>query len=160
MGRLTEFVMRRRRLVGLIWLVAWLAGGYASSILNSHLSMSFEISGTRSDIAVTAIVAQYHSGGTEVPLVSVIRLPAGMTASQPQARADLLAGFAAAARLGASPQHGTSRVVSYASTGNTGFVSADGRTTFGLLFTPVFYVVVRTYFAGTKKVAEATRVPH
>ena len=31
---------------------------------------------------------------------------------------------------------GPSRVVSFASTGNSGFVSADGRTTFGLIFTP------------------------
>jgi multidrug efflux pump subunit AcrB len=46
------------------------------------------------------------------------------------------------------------------SLGTAVFAGMLGVTAFGLLFTPVFYVVVRTYFAGTKKVAEATRVPH
>ena len=43
------------------------------------------------------------------------------------------------------------------SLGTAVFGGMLGVTAFGLLFTPVFYVVVRTYFAGTKKVAEATR---
>ena len=167
MGALTQFVLRRRRLIGVIWLLAVMIGGFASSVLSSHLSQSFEIPGTRSDIADAAIVARYHSGGPEQPLVPVIRLPAGMTAEQPGPRADLLAGFAAVARLGAAPgasapgaaprdgahsaalragtpgvgapPHGNasaSRVASFASTGDPGFVSRDGRTTFGLVFTP------------------------
>jgi putative drug exporter of the RND superfamily len=133
MDRFTDFVVRRRRLVGALWFLALAVGGFASSVLSSHLSMSFDIPGTSSDVADSAIIARYGSGGSEVPLVPVIRLPAGMTASEPGPRADLLAGFAAVAKIGASPP---SRVVSFASTGNPGFVSADGRTTFGLVFTP------------------------
>jgi multidrug efflux pump subunit AcrB len=38
------------------------------------------------------------------------------------------------------------------SLGTAVFGGMLGVTAFGLLFTPVFYVVVRTYFAGTKKV--------
>jgi len=155
MGRLTQFVLRHRRLIGLVWLVAVLVGGYASSVLSGHLSMSFEIPGTHSDIADSAIIARYASGGSEQPLVPVIRLPPGVTTSQPGARADVRAGFAAVARLAAAtraahpagraptgvkvgqmPASAQSRVVSYASTGDAGFVSADGRTTFGLVFTP------------------------
>ncbi|HEY2640832.1 MAG TPA: MMPL family transporter [Streptosporangiaceae bacterium] len=136
MEALTSFVLKRRRVVGLIWLLAFIVGGYASSVLSSHLSMSFDIPGTHSDIAYAAIIAKYRSGGNEPPLVPVVRLPAGMSATQPPSRADLLAAFAAAARLSDSRTIGPSRVVSYASTGNPGFVSADGRTTFGLLFTP------------------------
>ena len=136
MGRLTELVLRHRRLVGVIWLLAVLVGGYASSVLSSHLSMSFEIPGTGSDIADSAIVARYGNGGSTTPLVPVIKLPAGQTAEQPQARTALQAAFAAAAAVGIPPGTGPSRVVSYASTGDRGFVSADGRTTFGLIFTP------------------------
>ncbi|HEY2316649.1 MAG TPA: MMPL family transporter [Streptosporangiaceae bacterium] len=135
MGRLTDFVLRHRRLIGLIWLLALLVGGYASSVLSSHLSMSFEIPGTGSDVADSAIVAHYGTGGSTSPLVPVIRLPAGLTAEQPQARTALQAAFSAAATVGPSGI-GPSRVVSYASTGDRGFVSADGRTTFGLIFTP------------------------
>ena len=131
MGRFTELVVRRRRLVALLWLLALLLGGFASSVLSSHLSQSFEIPGTPSYIADSAITARY--GSTEA-LVPVIRLPAGTAASQPRVRADLRAGFAAVARLGHGPVPG--RVVSYATAGDPGFVSADGRTTFGLYFAP------------------------
>jgi putative drug exporter of the RND superfamily len=136
MGRLTELVLRHRRLIGLVWLIAVLVGGYASSVLSSHLSMSFEIPGTGSDIADSAIVAHYGTGGSTSPLVPVIKLPAGRTAAQPQVRTALGAAFSAAATVGVRPGVGPSRVVSYASTGDHGFVSADGRTTFGLIFTP------------------------
>ena len=127
MGRFTDLVVRRRRLVGVVWLLALMLGGFASSVLSSHLSQSFEIPGTPSYVADAAVSARY--GATE-PLVAVVRLPAGMVASQPQARAGLQAGFAAVSKLGPS------RVVSYASTGNPGLDSAGGRTTFGLIWAP------------------------
>jgi len=130
----TTFVIRHRRIVGLAWLLALLVGGYASATLSSHLSQSFEIPGTRSDRADAAIVARYGSGGSETPLVPVVRLPPGVTAQQPAARAALRSGFAAVAGIGGAGH--PSRVVSFASTGNRGFASADGRTTFALVFTP------------------------
>jgi len=129
---LTSFVLRHRRLVAVAWLVALAAGGIASSVLSKHLSQSFEIPGTPSDTAARAIIGLYRSGGSEDPLVPVIRLLPGRSARQPAVAADLGAGFAAAARVGP----GGSRVASFASTGSGAFVSADGRTTFGLMFTP------------------------
>jgi putative drug exporter of the RND superfamily len=132
---LTTFVLRHRRLVAACWLVALAAGGFASAILSKHLSQSFEIPGTPSDAADRAIVATYHSGGSEDPLVPVVRLPAGLSARQPAVTAGLRAGFAASSAVGARAGL-ASLVVSFASTGSEGFVSADGRTTFGLLFTP------------------------
>ncbi len=132
---LTGFVLRHRRLVALFWLVALLAGGYASATISKHLSQSFSVPGTASYRANTAIVGTYHSGGVETPLVPVIRLPAGRRVTDPGIRADLRAGFAAASDVGAGP-FGRSRVTSYGTTGNPAFVSADGRTTFGLIFTP------------------------
>jgi len=135
MDALTTFVLRHRRLVAVCWLVALAAGGFASAILSKHLSQSFEIPGTPSDAADRAIVATYHSGGSEDPLVAVVRLPAGLTARQPAVTAGLRAGLAASSAVGARGGR-RSLVVSFASTGSAGFVSADGRTTFGLLFSP------------------------
>lgn len=132
MTAFTSLVLRHRRLAAVIWLVLLLAGGAASARLNARLSQSFDIPGTPSGAAAAAIVRQYHTGGNGAPLVAVVRLPAGWTVYQPRAVADLRAGFAAAAT--ALP--GGSREVSYAGTGNRAFVSSDGRTTFGLLFTP------------------------
>jgi RND superfamily putative drug exporter len=132
MGAVTAAVLRHRRLVGLIWLLLLLAGGGASARLNTRLDQSFDIPGTPSAAAARAIIAEYHSGGSEDPLVAVVRLPAGSSVYQPRAAADLGAGFAGLAA--AAP--GGSRVASYASTGSRSFVSADGRTTFGLIFPP------------------------
>ena len=132
---LTALVLRHRRLTALFWLILLLAGGYASATINGHLSQSFQIPGTASARANVAIIGTYRSGGSETPLVPVIRLPAGASVSQPGITARLRAGFAAAAAVGAG-QDGQSRVVSYAGTGDRRFASADGRTTFGLIFTP------------------------
>src|ERR1700752_4973418 len=136
MAGLTQFVLRRRRLIGVIWLLALLVGGYASATLSSHLSQSFEIPGTGSDIADSAILARYGGGGSGTPLVPVIRLPAGVTAEQLTTGSELQAAFSAASTVGVPAGTRPSRVVSFATTGLRGFVSADGRTTFGLIFTP------------------------
>jgi RND superfamily putative drug exporter len=132
MHALTSAVLRHRRLVGLLWLILLLLGGAASAQLTSRLSQSFDIPGTPSAAAAGAIVQRYHSGGSEDPLVPVIRLPGGTTVYEPRVAADLRAGFAAMAA--AAP--GGSRLASFVSTGDRGFVSADGRTTFGLLYAP------------------------
>ena len=131
MDALTSFVLRHRLIVGLVWLALLVMGGTASSTLGSHLSQSFEIPGTPSDAAASAIIAQYHSGGSESPMVPVVRLPPGRNVNQPQVISDLRAGFAAVAAAGP----GGSRVASYASTRSRSFVAADGRTTYGLVFT-------------------------
>ncbi|HEV2244335.1 MAG TPA: hypothetical protein VGR98_25055, partial [Streptosporangiaceae bacterium] len=117
MDALTTFVLRHRRLVAACWLVALAAGGFASAILSKHLSQSFEIPGTPSDAADRAIVATYHSGGSEDPLVPVVRLPAGLSARQPAVTAGLRAGFAASSAVGARAGL-ASLVVSFASTGS------------------------------------------
>jgi putative drug exporter of the RND superfamily len=131
MDALTSLVLRHRRLVGLIWLILVVLGGAASAQLTSRLSQSFNIPGTPSAAAASAIIQRYHSGGNEDPLVPVIGLPAGDSVYQPSVSADLREGFAALAA--AAPG---SRIASFASTGDRGFVSADGRTTFGLVYTP------------------------
>jgi putative drug exporter of the RND superfamily len=133
MRRLTRLVVMHRRLIWLVWLLALLAGGFASSHLSSRLSMSFDIPGTASDKADAAIIGQYHSGGSETPLVAVMRLPRADTVGE--VRSGLGAGFTAVAQIG-STAVASSRVVSYASVRNRSLVSADGRTTFGLIFTP------------------------
>ena len=73
----------------------------------------------------------YGNGGLQQALVAVVRLPGGQTVSTASARRALSGAFGA---LGREPGL---RVVSYASTGDRKFASADGRTTFALVFTPV-----------------------
>src|SRR5258708_6927171 len=71
MERFSRFVLAHRRAIGTLWLVLLLTGGYASSILTSHLDQSFQIPGTPSAKATAAVVQQYRSGGTTDPLVPV-----------------------------------------------------------------------------------------
>jgi hypothetical protein len=68
-------------------------------------------------------------GGSEPPLVTVVRLPRGVTVQSPGVRGQLerVFGKASAALPGA-------RTASWVSTGDRAFVSADGRTTFGLIY--------------------------
>jgi hypothetical protein len=141
MGALTSFVLRHRRLVGLAW------PGESRTTGTSGLSVP--------PLWYCPMIAR-AAASLRAPGISKLWLrwppsfadPApprtsrtSQTAYQPQVISDLRAGFAAVAD--AVP--GRSRVTSYASTGNRSFVAADGRTAFGLVFTPsgIGYVVSR-----------------
>ncbi len=126
MIRLSRFVLRHKLAVALAWLALILAGGATAGRLSSHLTHDFRFPGTAADAANQAIVADYGNGGNGYPVVPVIRLPDGMAPDDPA----VSTAFAAAA---IAPDL---RVVSYASTHDHRFVGADGRTVFGLVFTP------------------------
>src|SRR2546430_118902 len=76
------------------------------------------------------ILRDYGNGGPGYPEVVVVRLPPGRAAAGTAGRRALGAAFAAvAARPGL-------RVADYASTGDRGFLTADPRLSYGLVFTP------------------------
>src|SRR5207249_1769945 len=82
--------------------------------------------------ANVAIMKRYSgTGGDSQPLVPVVTLPAGKTVDSPGVRAQL-------AKVDARVQRALprARVASYASTGDRGFVSPDGRTTFSIAYPP------------------------
>ncbi|MEU7876015.1 MMPL family transporter [Dactylosporangium sp. NPDC049140] len=126
MGRFSRFVLRHRTAVVLAWLVLLIAGGAAAGRLSDRLSHDFAFPDTAADQANHAILAGYGNGAGTYPLVPVVVLPAGTAPDDPAvARA-----FAAAAL------DSSLRVVSYANTGDRRFAGQDGRTVFGLVFTP------------------------
>jgi len=106
-----------------------LAGGVAAAQSGHRLSVAFDLPGQPAYETNTAIVSKFGSGGDNPPLVVVVRLPPGTTADSPGVKSQLAAAFgrAAAALPGA-------RSASWPSTGDRAFVSADGRTAFGLLY--------------------------
>jgi RND superfamily putative drug exporter len=75
-----------------------------------------------------AIERIYGNGGGANPLVAVTTLPPGTTVDSPRVRAQLRSAFD---RIAAPLPE--ARVVSYLSTGDRSFVSADRRTTFALI---------------------------
>ncbi|MFC1416126.1 MMPL family transporter [Streptacidiphilus cavernicola] len=132
MNTLSEFVIARRRWVAALWLVALVCGIAATGGINKHLSNEFSLPGQPGFKANQQIVAQYGNGASVAPLVPVVTLPPGTTVDDPAAKAALTRGFDSVATIKGV------RVASYANTGDRHFVSADGRTSYGLVFRPPF----------------------
>ncbi|HZD01626.1 MAG TPA: MMPL family transporter [Actinomycetes bacterium] len=132
MLRLSRFVLRHKLAVVLCWLAVLVAGGAASSRLTDRLAQDFAFPGQPGYEANVAILEAYGNGGPANPLVPVVTLPAGTTVDSPGVRAMLGQVFD---RLEADPR-GRLRVLSYASSGDRGLVSADGRTTFAVVSLP------------------------
>jgi RND superfamily putative drug exporter len=133
MRRLSEFVVRHRWYTVGFWLLTMAASVVAVQRLDSLLSSDLAMPGLPAYEANKQIVTQYGNGGDSPPAVPVITLPAGVTVDSPQARDALSRGFQAVARIPSL------RVCSYADTGDRRFVSSDGRTTFGLVFTNTIF---------------------
>jgi RND superfamily putative drug exporter len=127
----SRWVLTHRRIVIAFWLIALIAGGAASTRVGSKLTQEFSLPGEPGHQANTAILAAYGNGGLQQALVAVVRLPPGETVSSPAARRVLTSAFGALARKPGL------RVVSLTTTGDSRFASADGRTVFGLVFTPL-----------------------
>ena len=127
---ISRFVLRHRAAVAVFWLVMLAAGAVASAKLSGRLSGQFAIPGAPGYQANQAILARYGNGGPGYPEVALVRLPPGVSAGEPAGRAALGRAFAAVARRPGL------RVADYASTGDRAFLGDDGRTSYGLVFTP------------------------
>jgi RND superfamily putative drug exporter len=130
MGALSRFVLRHKLIVAIAWLGVFAAGMALISRVPDRLSQEFSLPDQPGYEANQAIVEAYGNGGRQLPLVAVVTLPSDITVDSPGIRRRLGAAFDAIAH---DPHL---RVVSYISTRDPRFVSADGRTTFGLVFFP------------------------
>ena len=131
MASLTRWVLAHKRLIVGLWLVVAIGGLAAMRPAGDALSQQFNLPGTEAFIANSRVAAAYGSGGDVAPLVPVVTLPKGTTVDSPASALQL---GAALAKVQAALPH--ARVASYASTHDRAFVSADGRTTFALVYIP------------------------
>jgi RND superfamily putative drug exporter len=122
-------VIRHRRRVILVWLVFFVAGGYAASQLTSRLSYDFSLPGQPAYETGVKILRLYGNGGNTTPSVLVVTVPPGQLVKSDAG--SIASAFAAAAQ--ANPQV---RIVDEANTGDLRFVTRDGRTTFAYIFAP------------------------
>jgi putative drug exporter of the RND superfamily len=129
MTSLTRWILAHKRIVVAFWLILAIFGGISASSATNALSQKFSLPGKESDQVSLNILHTYGTDPTNPPFVPVVTLPAGVTVQSPGVKAELAQAFA---RI-AARSHGA-RIVSYASTHNPSFVSADGRTTFGLVY--------------------------
>jgi putative drug exporter of the RND superfamily len=129
---LTRWVLRNKLLVALGWLALTVAGGIAAGPATSAMTQDFgSLPGRPGYETNREILRTYGNGGAADPVVLVVTLPASTTVDTPGVREELAAAVAAA-----HAAVGDARSISYASTGDRGFVSADGRTTYALLYPP------------------------
>ncbi|TDD94642.1 MMPL family transporter [Actinomadura rubrisoli] len=125
--RLTRWVLRHRLLVVLGWLAVTVAGAAAASPAIGAMTSDFgALPGRPAYETNQHVLRTYGNGGATDPVVLTVTLPQGTTVDGSGVRADLAAAFD---RIAAG-----ARIASYPGTGDRGLVSADGRTTFALLY--------------------------
>ncbi len=127
----SRFVLAHKRLVLAAWVVVVIAALASVSSAVDALSQDGSVPGSEAVETSEEILRIYGNGGQLPPLVPVVTLPEGTTVDSPGVRDELAA---IDERIAAAAP--TTRVASYAATGDRAFVSADGRTTFGLVFVP------------------------
>ncbi|TMD94750.1 MAG: MMPL family transporter, partial [Chloroflexi bacterium] len=127
--RLAGFVLHHRKRVMAAWGVLFIAGMVAAGAVSNRLSFDFSLPGQPGFETAQKTIAAFGNGGDQAPAIEVVTVPAGQTVA---GDASSIATAFNAART-AQPKV---RVVDYASTGDHGFVSSDGRSTFALLFEP------------------------
>lgn len=129
LGRLAALVLRHRRIVIVGWLVLLLTGGMAAGQVSKRLSFDFSLPGQPGYETAARIIHTYGNGGDQPPAILVVTAPAGESATANQA----VISRAFSAVRQAEP---TLRVIDYGTTGDSRFLTDNGRSTYTLVFTP------------------------
>src|SRR3954465_15744639 len=125
---LAPLVLRHRLVVVLGWLVLMVAGGIVAGPVTDRLTFDFSLPGQPGYEAEQQLIETFGTSTADT-LVPVVTVPEGSTV---QERVADIAGVFDAVRA-AAPQL---RVVDLGSTGDDGFVTDDGRSTFALIQGP------------------------
>jgi RND superfamily putative drug exporter len=127
-ARLAAFVLEHRRIVIVAWTLMLAAGIAGAGPVSKRLSGDFSLPGQPGYETAKTIGRIYGNGGDIPPTVVVVTVPAGQTVARDQAKIARAFDRARAA----VPR---SRIVDFTSTRDRRFISADGRSTFALVFT-------------------------
>jgi RND superfamily putative drug exporter len=128
--RLARWVLAHRRLVIVLWVIAFLAGGMGASNVSKRLSFNFALPGQPGYETAKQISRVYGNGGESPPSLIVVTVPPGHTVQAEQAQIG-----AAFARARATVPR--VRIVDYGATHDPRFITNDWRSTYAILFTPL-----------------------
>lgn len=131
MERLARLVMRHRRIVSVLWLVLFLGGGFSAGQLSDRLSLDFSLPGQPGDEAEKQLIETYGVSTFDT-YIAVVTVPAGETVEENRDAVGQVISTAVA-----KVPDVQLRVVDFASTGDPGFVTDDGRTTYALIQAPI-----------------------
>src|SRR5215510_487985 len=128
MDRISSFVLAHRRWVFGFWFVMFVAGIAAAGAVPNRLSYDFALPGQQGYETEQKIIASYQGANAQAAYIPVVTVPQGQT----------ITGSAAGvgAVYDALRKIPTLRVVDYSETHNQGFITSDGRTTFGVIYEP------------------------
>ncbi len=130
LGRLAGFVLRHRRLIIIGWAVMFVAGGIAAGQVSKRLSVDFSLPGQPGYETGLKILHTWGNGGETEPDILVVSVPKGQSVAGDNHQ------IATAFNAVRESQPGL-RVVDYASTNDSRFVTRDGQATFAYLFAPL-----------------------
>jgi RND superfamily putative drug exporter len=128
MDRLSSFVLAHRRKIFVFWFLVFVAGIFASGAVSKRLSYDFSLPGQSGYETEQKVIKAYGGANAQAAYIPVVTVGAGQTVSG--SAADVKAVYDS---LRAIP---TLRVVDYSLTRDKGFITSDGRTTFGLVYAP------------------------
>lgn len=130
MSALNRWVLAHKKTVVALWVALTFAGMAASGPATDALDPSFSVPDKEGWETNVAIAEKFNgTGGDTSPLLPVVTLPAGKSIDSPDVKTDLRD---VDTRLKEALPG--SRIASYSSTGDSAFVSDDGRTTFALVY--------------------------
>ncbi len=131
MERFARLVMHHRRIVSAFWLALFVGGILSSGQLAGRWAYDFSLPGQPGDRAEHQLVDTYGVSSVNT-YIAVVTVPKGQTVASNAVAVERVFHSATAAvttvRL---------RVVDFASTGDGGFVTKDGRTTYALIQAPL-----------------------
>ena len=125
--RITRFVLGHRRLVFLAWLMIFIAGGATVGHTVDRLTFDFSLPGQPGHDTGVKILAAYQIDTEQPPFLLVLSAAPGQTLSPDTADAS----FTAVAR--AVP---TAHLIGHAQTGDSAFLTKDGRAAYSYAFNP------------------------
>jgi putative drug exporter of the RND superfamily len=129
MDAVTNFALRHRWWVFLVWAAMLVTGGALASRTIDSLAYDFSLPGQPGYETSAQILDTYGNGGDTPPLIPVVTVPPDTTVAKQQAKVDAI--FTAIER-----EVPGVRVVDFARTGDKHFLGEDGRTAYALVFTP------------------------
>ena len=131
MERLARLVMHHRRIVSAVWVALFLGGIFSVSPLSDRWSLDFSLPGQPGDNAEQQLIDTYGVSTFDT-YIAVVTVPEGQSVLQDKSSVAKVFSTAAAAVTDVPL-----RIVDFASTGDNGFITDDGRTTYALIQAPV-----------------------
>ncbi len=132
MTGLTRWVLAHKRAVVIFWVALTLVGMACAGAASRSLKQKLSVPGKEGWTTNQQIARDFNAtGGNGAPLLAVVTLPDGRSASSPAVRSQLLL-----VQSGLQRALVGARVAGYASTRNPAFLSRDRHTTFIIAFPP------------------------